>query len=225
MTYLLFIFAVTPPLFLAYLIYKLDKYEKEPIGVCLRVFFYGCLTVIPVIIIEPIVIAFINSLFFQIFLGVALVEEYFKFLVVKNYAYKRESFNEPFDGIVYAVVASLGFALVENIGYVFGSAEEEQLFTAIARMFTAIPLHALAGVLMGYFLGKAKFDKINEKILIVKGLLSAIILHTAYDYFLLQDNSNLVIFAFVSLVVAFYIAKKSIKESRSRSPFKPNDTN
>ncbi len=223
MTYLLFLFAVTPPLFLAYLIYKLDRYEKEPVGVCLRVFFYGCLTVIPVIIIEPIVIAFINSLFFQIFLGVALVEEYFKFLVVKNYAYKRESFNEPFDGIVYAVIASLGFALVENIGYVFGSAEEEQLFTAIARMFTAIPLHALAGVLMGYFLGKAKFDKFNEKTLIVKGLLSAIILHTAYDYFLLQDNSNLVIFSFVSLVVAFYIAKKSIKKSRSRSPFKPND--
>ncbi|MCH2345946.1 MAG: PrsW family glutamic-type intramembrane protease [Pseudomonadales bacterium] len=223
MTYLLFLFAVTPPLFLAYLIYKLDRYEKEPVGVCLRVFFYGCLTVIPVIIIEPIVIAFINSLFFQIFLGVALVEEYFKFLVVKNYAYKRESFNEPFDGIVYAVIASLGFALVENIGYVFGSAEEEQLFTAIARMFTAIPLHALAGVLMGYFLGKAKFDKSNEKTLIVKGLLSAIILHTAYDYFLLQDNSNLVIFSFVSLVVAFYIAKKSIKKSRSRSPFKPND--
>ena len=223
MTYLLFLFAVTPPLFLAYLIYKLDRYEKEPVGVCLRVFFYGCLTVIPVIIIEPIVIAFINSLFFQIFLGVALVEEYFKFLVVKNYAYKRESFNEPFDGIVYAVIASLGFALVENIGYVFGSTEEEQLFTAIARMFTAIPLHALAGVLMGYFLGKAKFDKFNEKTLIVKGLLSAIILHTAYDYFLLQDNSNLVIFSFVSLVVAFYIAKKSIKKSRSRSPFKPND--
>jgi len=223
LTYLLFLFAVTPPLFLAYLIYKLDRYEKEPVGVCLRVFFYGCLTVIPVIIIEPIVIAFINSLFFQIFLGVALVEEYFKFLVVKNYAYKRESFNEPFDGIVYAVIASLGFALVENIGYVFGSAEEEQLFTAIARMFTAIPLHALAGVLMGYFLGKAKFDKFNEKTLIVKGLLSAIILHTAYDYFLLQDNSNLVIFSFVSLVVAFYIAKKSIKKSRSRSPFKPND--
>ncbi|MGE4630864.1 MAG: PrsW family glutamic-type intramembrane protease [Pseudohongiellaceae bacterium] len=223
MTYLLFLFAVTPPLFLAYLIYKLDRYEKEPVGVCLRVFFYGCLTVIPVIIIEPIVIAFINSLFFQIFLGVALVEEYFKFLVVKNYAYKRESFNEPFDGIVYAVIASLGFALVENIGYVFGSAEEEQLFTAIARMFTAIPLHALAGVLMGYFLGKAKFDKFNEKTLIVKGLLSAIILHTAYDYFLLQDNSNLIIFSFVSLMVAFYIAKKSIKKSRSRSPFKPND--
>lgn len=223
MTYLLFLFAVTPPLFLAYLIYKLDRYEKEPVGVCLRVFFYGCLTVIPVIIIEPIVIAFINSLFFQIFLGVALVEEYFKFLVVKNYAYKRESFNEPFDGIVYAVLASLGFALVENVGYVFGSAEEEQLFTAIARMFTAIPLHALAGVLMGYFLGKAKFDKFNEKTLIVKGLLSAIILHTAYDYFLLQDNSNLVIFSFISLVVAFYIAKKSIKKSRSRSPFKPND--
>ena len=223
MTYLLFLFAVTPPLFLAYLIYKFERYEKAPVGVCLRVFFYGCLTVIPVIIIEPIVIAFINSLFFQIFLGVALVEEYFKFLVVKNYAYKRESFNEPFDGIVYAVIASLGFALVENIGYVFGSAEEEQLFTAIARMFTAIPLHALAGVLMGYFLGKAKFDKSNEKTLIVKGLLSAIILHTAYDYFLLQDNSNLVIFSFVSLVVAFYIAKKSIKKSRSRSPFKPND--
>ena len=51
---------------------------------------------------------------FHAFLGamiiVGLVEEGAKFLVVRFYAYHRPEFDEPYDGIMYSVMAALGFA-------------------------------------------------------------------------------------------------------------------
>jgi RsiW-degrading membrane proteinase PrsW (M82 family) len=67
--------------------------------------------------------------------------------------YNNKNFNEPFDGIVYAVIVSMGFATIENIIYVF----QYGFATGILRLFTAVPAHAAFGILMGYFLGKAKF--------------------------------------------------------------------
>ena len=152
------------------------------------------------------------------FIGIALVEEYFKFLVLTKYSYNRDCFNEPMDGIVYAVIASMGFALIENIFYVF-KYSDQSFFVAIMRMFSAIPAHALMGVIMGYYIGKAKFDIDNKKTLIFKGLFGAILLHGAYDYFLFS-KLGIGIFAFISLIFSYKIAKKVIKESQDSSPFK-----
>ena len=92
-------------------------------------------------------------------------------------------FNEPLDGIVYAVMVSLGFATVENISYVIG-AQEQGTNVAILRMFSAIPLHAACGVIMGYFVGMAKFNKENYNSLLLKGVLIATLVHAIYNYFL-----------------------------------------
>ena len=234
---MLFFLAVFPPLFLIYLIYKLDKHEKEPFNILFNVFILGCLTVIPVLFLEIIVQYVFNfglvenilsvtgsgllgdknlHLLLYVVFGIAIIEEYFKYLVLTRYAYKRDSFNEPMDGIVYGVVASLGFALIENVMYVFKY--EDGYYVAIARMFSAIPAHALMGVIMGYYVGKAKFSGNNERQLMLKGLLAATILHSLYDYFLFL-GSGLGIFAFISLLISFFIAKKAIKESQDISPF------
>ena len=237
-TLFLLLLAIAPPLFLIYLIYKLDKYEKEPFKVCFILFLLGCATFIPIFIVELIAMVtleltipegsfFSYTLFggttnikilVTMIFGVALIEEYFKYLVLTKYAYKQDSFNEPMDGIVYGVIASLGFALVENVMYVFAD-PGEGIFVGILRMFTAIPGHALMGVIMGYYVGKAKFDNVNSKELMAKGLTGAIILHSAYNYFLSLGNWMFV-FSLVSLIVAFVIAKRSIKESQEASPFK-----
>jgi RsiW-degrading membrane proteinase PrsW (M82 family) len=86
-------------------------------------------------------------------------------------------------------------------------------------MCSAIPAHALMGVIMGYYVGKAKFSKDNERKLLLKGLLGAIILHGFYDYFLMSQN-GIGFFAIVSLIVSIIIAKKAIKENVESSPFK-----
>ena len=235
---MLFFLAIFPPIFLILLIYKLDKHEKEPLEIIAKVFMLGCLTVIPVLLFEGIAKGIFDvglvenilsatgsgllgsdniQLLLYVVFGIAIIEEYFKYLVLTRYAYKTEAFNEPMDGIVYGVVASLGFALIENLMYVFSY--DDGFYVAIGRMFSAIPAHALMGVIMGYYVGKAKFSPNNEKGLMLKGLIAATILHSVYDYFLFLGN-GLGIFAFVSLIVSFFIAKKAIKESQDASPFK-----
>jgi RsiW-degrading membrane proteinase PrsW (M82 family) len=62
------------------------------------------------------------------------------------------------DGVVYGAVASLGFATLENILYVTPNG----FAVAAARAFTAVPGHALLGVIMGYYVGRAKFHS-NEQ--------------------------------------------------------------
>ena len=47
--------AIFPPLFLIYIIYKLDKYEKEPLKEIIITFILGCLTVAPVLIASPLI--------------------------------------------------------------------------------------------------------------------------------------------------------------------------
>ena len=202
-TLFLLLLAIVPPLLLIYLIYKLDKYEKEPFKVCFIVFILGCATCFPIVIVEFIAMVLIElripegsffsytlfagttniKILVTMIFGVALIEEYFKYLVLTKYAYKQDSFNEPMDGIVYGVIASLGFALVENIVYVFLYADPgQEMSVGILRMFTAIPAHALMGVIMGYYVGKAKFDNVNSKKLMSKGLLGAIILHSSISF-------------------------------------------
>ena len=121
------------------------------------------------------------------------------------------------DGIVYAVMISLGFATVENIFYVFNHPGQE-MQVAIMRMFTAIPLHAACGVILGYFVGLAKFSD-NKNILLYKGLFLATLVHGLYNYFIFLGEGF--IFSIIALVVAVYYSKKAIslhqKDSKQRN--------
>ena len=110
------------------------------------------------------------------------------------------------DGIVYAVMISLVFATVENISYVFKYGEQG-LFVAITRMFTAIPLHAVCGVILGYFVGLAKFSD-DKRPLLFKGLFLAVLIHALYNYFIFLGQGF--IFSIIVLIVAIYYSKKAI---------------
>ena len=91
--------------------------------------------------------------FAQAFLVAGLCEEGFKFLVLHKFCARKKDFDEPMDGMVYGVVASLGFATLENVLYVLGGGMD----VALARAATAVPAHACFGGLMGYFYAKAHF--------------------------------------------------------------------
>ena len=120
--------ALAPALALALYVYWRDKYEKEPIGVLVVCFVMGSLCCLPAGFFNVIgaeVLGFDfdgkNGLavsFFMAFCVVGLGEELSKYLVLVLYALRKPSFNEPFDGIVYAVMISLGFAALENVFYV-----------------------------------------------------------------------------------------------------------
>jgi RsiW-degrading membrane proteinase PrsW (M82 family) len=116
---------------------------------------------------------------------VALSEELSKFLVVRYFCYPQKRFDEPLDGIVYSVMVSMGFATIENMNYVF----THGYGTAFVRMFLSVPAHATFGVVMGFFIGKAKFDSAHSFKHLLTGLLIAVLFHGTFDFFIfLQAN-------------------------------------
>lgn len=113
-------------------------------------------------------------------------------------------------------MVSMGFAATENIMYVI----EGGYHVAVLRAFTAVPAHATFGILMGYFMGKAKFAKHPSKYNLL-GLFLAVLFHGAYDFFLFVDFlPGVWVGAFVSLFLGIYLSGKAIKAHQKNSFFK-----
>ena len=153
-------------------IYIKDKYEKEPIKLALTGTLYGMLSSIPIVFTERYVMSFapasssIYYPFFVSFMVAAFVEEAYKYIILIFLIYKNINYNEPFDGILYAVYISLGFATIENILYVFNPILGG-IYTGIARAIFSIPAHAMFGIYMGYYLSREKFFNIKCKMLAI----------------------------------------------------------
>ncbi len=218
----LLILASAPVLIIAFYIYVRDKYEKEPLVFLLKALVAGMIIVLPVIYIEKYLSGFKDSfsgLFkpaYNAFIIAAVTEELFKYLAFIILIYNNKNFNEKFDGIVYAVFISLGFALVENIIYVTGYGFQ----AGYIRAFTAVPGHALFGVIMGYHLGLAKFypdERIKQFIL---ALIFPILLHGIYDFILMSGKSWLLIFFIPFLIYLWLNGFRKIRDLSNRSIYR-----
>ncbi|MEZ4947021.1 MAG: PrsW family glutamic-type intramembrane protease [Cyclobacteriaceae bacterium] len=216
--------AMAPGVAIGVYIYLKDHHEKEPISLLIKSFFYGVFSTFVTLFISGIISQFVtinevdvSEQAVNAFVIVALVEEFSKFIFVRGILYRNKNFNEPFDGIVYAVMVSMGFATFENIFYV----AEGGLSVALTRMFTAVPAHATFGILMGYFLGKAKFEH-KKSYYAFHALGIATLFHGAYDYFLfISFVPGIWLGAIASLVLGIYLSKKAIKIHQLASPFIP----
>ena len=223
---ILFILAIIPGILVCYYIISMDKYESEPKWPLTMSFIFGALSVIPVYYVEQWANQFVpyyedpwwQHLLFCIFC-IGFVEEFFKFIALMGYNYHRPYFNEPLDGIVYSTMIGMGFACVENLIY----AQTFDVTTIMVRFFTAIPAHAGFAVIMGFYVGKAKFavEPLKRNILIIKGFSIAFILHGLYDFFIFQQYYEWL--SFVSILIlagVVYYARKAIKLQQASSPYR-----
>jgi RsiW-degrading membrane proteinase PrsW (M82 family) len=225
----LLVLAVAPAGALFLFFYVRDRYRREPISVMLVTFALGAASLVP---------AAVTSLslqkltgwrsstpnLFHAFLGamaiVGLVEEGAKFLVVRFYAYHRPEFDEPYDGIMYSVTAALGFATLENILYIFSHGPG----TGVIRALLAIPSHAFDAVLMGYFLGEAKFARSDRagNWLSAVGFLLAVLAHGLYDFIVFAlDKRPLMVLSLLTMAVLFWVIFfKATRKLSEQSPHK-----
>jgi RsiW-degrading membrane proteinase PrsW (M82 family) len=225
----LLVIAIAPAVALFLFFYLRDRYRREPIGVMLLTFCLGAASLIP---------AAMTSLslqkltgwrsstpsLLQAFLGamiiVGLVEEGAKFLVVRFYAYHRPEFDEPYDGIMYSVMAALGFATLENIIYILSRGAG----TGVMRALLAMPSHAFDGVLMGYFLGEAKFarDDRTGNWLSALGFGLAVTAHGLYDFIVFTlDERPLMILSLLTMAALFWVIFfKATRKLSEQSPYK-----
>lgn len=222
-TFFLVTIALTPGIAIAIYMYIHDKHEPEPVWLLALSFLYGILSLglnlaiaLPIDRLIPIEEHDLKAQAFHAFAVVAFLEELSKFVFIRGILYHNKNFNEPLDGIVYAVMVGMGFATAENMIYVWHGGGG----TAIMRMFSAIPAHALFAILMGYWLGKAKFIHAKEKRLSLLALLTATFFHGIYDYFLfISFVPGIWIWSAVSLVIAFILARKAVRLHQQASPF------
>ena len=218
---LLLLVAVAPAAFLLYQVYKCDPVEKEPTKLLVILLVLGAVSTIPAMILEGIGFDTILSgwhggkysyLFVSNFIVIALVEEGCKFIFLNIKTWKNSAFDYIFDGIVYAVFVSLGFAIAENILYVF----QYGLGTGILRAFTAIPGHCLFAVFMGYFYGQAKYADAHglsgAKVLnLFSALAVAVLLHGTYDFLASLDNAGYLLGFYAFLIAVAIVGYKLVK--------------
>ena len=206
-------------------IYNKDT-VKEPPGLLVKCFIWGCIATVPILFIELLLDGFnlfepvLISAFYDSFVVAAAVEEGFKFLFLYLIIWKSREFDQHFDGIVYAVFVSLGFALIENIFYVL----EGGLGIGIMRAVLSIPGHGLFGVVMGYFFALARFSGPGGKKILWLSFLAPVFLHGAYNFLLSLaagiDNGllTLLIFAgFIAFMVFLWrLGIKNINKQRAK---------
>ncbi len=220
--------ATLPGLLIAIYIYYKDIHDKEPHKYLIWCFFFGALSTLPAIWLErwgmslgydvsPNIVT--TAIFAFVVVGGS--EEFVKYVFLRGYIYDKSEFDEPLDGIVYAVMIGMGFATLENILYAINYGIQ----TTIMRAFTAVPAHASFAVIMGYYVGLAKFSDINKIQLLLQGLIGAIVLHGAYDFFIFQKNyPALAGLTMVTLIIGIILSRRMIKIHQEMSPFNTTQT-
>lgn len=183
MTYLLlFVAAVLPAVLLVWFFHARDTFPEPP-RVLWTTFALGCASIVPAVlagvILEPALqtSGAVPIAAVQAFVVAALCEESSKLAVLLGYSFRRSEFDEPMDGIVYGATVSLGFAALENVLYVLDGG----FALAVLRGVLSVPGHATYGAVMGYYVGRARFDRANRRHLIGLGLLAAVMLHGFYN--------------------------------------------
>lgn len=190
-----FRFAVTAvltflPIFLLLRYFYTRDIHREPRGVLVGTFVRGVLVIIPVIVFGLITSTLRQSslgvwgdALFLSFVLAAIPEELGKLWVIVGYSARRDCFDEPMDGLVYGATAALGFAALENVLYVSSGG----WIVALMRAFTAVPMHAMTGAVLGYGISRARFGRELPMGRLIT-FISAVLIHGSYNFFLSSAN-------------------------------------
>jgi RsiW-degrading membrane proteinase PrsW (M82 family) len=223
------IVAAAPSLFLLTFFYLKDRYEREPLQHILMAFGLGLYAMIAAHGIastaetwvprEWLIMGGEPAKLFDAFVLSGFVEEMAKWVVLVAAIYHWDEFDEPLDGVVYGVAVALGFATLENVLFV----ARLGLRVAWMRALFAVPAHALFGATMGYYAGRAKFDR-GGKLWRDRALclFAPTVFHGSYDY-ALHRGMGARIWVLISLlsVGLWTFVLRRVHRAQRASPFRP----
>lgn len=184
--------AIAPALALLSYFYLKREIAEEPSKLLLHTFIYGAILTFPILFIQHVIEEekVLTSLFVHQSLVTSALEEFFKWLILIIAIYKHVEFDDPYDGILYGASVSLGFATVENILFLLNYGMDQ----AFLRALLPVSSHALFGVVMGYYLGRAKFtDSKTAKFEITYSFLASFVLHSIYNSILFINGIDLIL--------------------------------
>ena len=217
--------AILPAVVLVLYAYKQDQFPEPP-RIVFKTFLFGCGTVLVINLIIPVLDDFSKEnlrgetyLYFDSFIRAAFVEEFFKACVIIFYCTRKTAFDEPMDGVIYGIAASLGFAAYENIEYVLYYYETPSFDIALHRAFTAIPMHALCGIVMGFLISQSIFEKKHNYLNLFLALFIPIGIHGLYNYSFSSSIISYQVAYFLLLVFSIraYLIFKNLKIRQRQS--------
>jgi len=233
MIYLLYIIFGLAPSIIWLLFFLRKDVHPEPKKMILNVFFWGILITVPVLLIEMLVASNLKKLnlpsaltsLLYWFIGVAFVEEFFKYLVVRSKVLNNPEFDEPVDAMLYMIIAALGFAAIENIFYLIPNGPPLPFFKIISQTITtssirflgAVFLHALCSGVVGYFLALSFFKPKKHNRLIILGLAIATLLHGLFNFSIMKIEQSyyLILIPIVILISLVFFVSFGFKKLKN----------
>ncbi|MDP3093922.1 MAG: PrsW family intramembrane metalloprotease [bacterium] len=227
---LLVIFGLAPSII--WLLYFLRKdVHPEDNRQVVKIFIYGALTVLPAALIQLGIFDLTSFLkdspwktILTLFVGVALIEEVLKYLVVKDKIMKSPHFDEPMDLPLYLIISALGFAAVENIFVILGPGlfamtPMRTIIISLCRFVSAVFLHALASGTLGIFLALSLYQPKNRNKFLILGFFLAIFLHGLYNFsiMVIEGNARFLIplAILINLALVLSLGFKKLREIKS----------
>lgn len=218
-----------PSMALMAFFYWRDRYEREPLPHVVAAFVLGAYALLAaqgaaalverLVTREWLALGGTPGRLFDAFVVAGLVEEGAKLVVLAGAVYHWAQFDEPLDGLIYGVAVGLGFAAVENVFYL----ARLGLHVAWLRAIFAVPAHGLMGAAMGFYLGRAKFEKGEAQarhFIFALGLPT--LFHGAYDFALARRLETLVWISVTVLSAACWrFVLVRIYRAQRASPFRP----
>ncbi|MFZ3578184.1 glutamic-type intramembrane protease PrsW [Virgibacillus sp. DJP39] len=208
---------VAPALALMSFFYLKDRFT-EPLHLIVRNFIYGAILVFPIMFMQYALQSegIGNGDIIQSFFVIALMEEFFKWFVFIYIIYHHTAFDAHYDGIVYAVAISLGFATVENFLFLLSNGIEY----AFSRALFPVSSHALFGVIMGFYFGKAKIEIKKKKANISLALVVPFLLHGVYNFILIKVTSDWLLLLIPFMIFLWAVALRRVKVANATLPTK-----
>jgi len=212
--------AIAPGISLLAYFYLKDRYENEPIHLVIKVFLLGALLVFPSMGLQRALLGEfgpVNDLVFAFGISGG-VEEFLKWFLLYHAIFRHEAFDEPYDGIVYAVAVSLGFATLENIFYALFN---DMTFSGLLiRALLPVSGHALFGVAMGFYIGKAKFDPVKKRSFMFAALFVPVFWHGLFDY-VMSLSASYWIWLMIPLMIFMWLRTMwKVEKANDYSPFR-----
>ena len=218
--------ATLPAILILFYVYKQDKFP-EPRAIVIKTFLFGCGITLAVKLLIPAFDDYSQKYFtgetyyfFDSFIRAAFLEELFKLFVLVFYCSRKTEFDEPMDGLVYGVAVSLGYAAYENIEYVLYAYNEPSFHLAYVRALSAVPMHALVGVVMGFLITQSIFEEKHNYLNLFMALSIPALIHGFYNYIYstsLISNYMATVLLFAMFLRAIYMFR-DLKKKQIAGP-------
>jgi len=209
--------AILPITFYLFLIWKFDKYDREPVNLVLQNFLWGA--------VGAVIFGYLGNSLFSFFasfvtkdeklldimgtiLGAPIIEEITKgafFLIT----FSNKKFDNLTDGIVYGGAIGLGFGMTENFLYFwsFGKDIETWLGLVIIRTLFSAVMHCISTASLGAFLGYSKYNSFFVKLLLPPlGFALAVIIHFTWNLTVTFQNTMVIGMLFMVIIILLLIS-------------------